>query len=264
MGMALPGVYGASGTLGAAIGAKYLMAAKGVPPSVVAARVQPIETDMRPEFLPAGSYGDFLTCGILMMVIHQLMLLCTGYSIGFQKTEGRFRWSDPWPYTRALGRLVAQSPFYVGAAAFIVYTVIPLFGWPVTSLNTMMLLYGALMVTMVPFTLLITALLRDHIGAFELLMFLSAPVFLMSGFSWPADQMPEYLRTISAIMPITPALRAQRVVMLKSSSLADLAPYLHWMAIHFAAYTAVGIAVVNRHRIFRLPGRFRTAKEVLP
>jgi ABC-2 type transport system permease protein len=134
-----------------------------------------------------------------------------------------------------------------------VYGVIPLFGWPVVDLNVLMLLYVALIVTMIPFTIFIVSLLKDHLAAFETLMFLSAPVFLMSGFTWPADQMPTVLTHIAAIMPITPALQAQRIVMLKSSSLADIAPYLLWMGIQFAAWTAACLAWLNRPAVLQRP-----------
>ena len=255
LGTSMPGLYGAAGSLSAAISAKTMMA-KGVSPAIVAARAAPIATDRRNLFLPFGGYGEFFAPGIVMTVIQQLMLICLGFSVGYQRKNGMLKIDEPFLFSRIAVKLWVQSPFYILASALVVYIIMPAFGWPVTSLNMCMILFCALLVTLSPFAIILASLMRDHIMALELLMFFSAPLFLMSGFTWPLDQMPQYIQHIASIFPITPALQALRLVLNKSSDWMDLAPYFFWMARLFTGYTIIALAlltIVSQRKILLWP-----------
>lgn len=244
LGTSLPGLYGAAGTLSTTISAKYMMS-KGVSPAIVAARAAPIATDRRNLFSPFVGYGEFFAPGIVMTVIQQLMLICLGFSVGYQRKNNMLKTSEPFLFSRIGVKLWVQSPFYILAAALVVYIIMPSFGWPVTNLNMCMILFCALLITQAPFAMILASLMKDHIMAFENLMFFSAPLFLMSGFTWPLDQMPQYLQHIASIFPITPALQALRLVLNKSSEWIDLAPYFFWMAKLFAGYTIAALALLT-------------------
>ena len=243
LGTSLPGLYSAAGTLSAGITAAYLMK-RGISPSVVAARAVPIVTDTHHLFLPFGGYGEFFAPGILMTVIQQMMLICLGFSVGYQKSRGILRTDEPFLFSRIVAKLLVQSPFYVSAVAFVVYVIMPLFGWSATSLDMCMVLFCAMLIALAPLAILLSAMLKDHIAALEFLMFLSAPLFLMSGFTWPYDQMPAYIRTIASAFPLTPALQALRVVLSKSSDLKDLLPYVEWMGKLFFVYTLLCVVLL--------------------
>jgi ABC-2 type transport system permease protein len=99
----------------------------------------------------------------------------------------------------------------------------------------------------------IATLVRDRLAAFQLLMFFSAPLFVASGFTWPASQLPASVRAVTALFPATPALRALRVLSMKPAGLAAVAPELLWLGLQLVA--ALAIAAVVVHRSWRrLPG----------
>lgn len=267
LGTALPGLYRAAGTLSAGITAKYLMG-KGISPSVVTARAAPIVTDSRNLFLPFGGYGEFFAPGIMMTVIQQMMLICLGFSLGYQKKKGTFKTDEPFLFSRMLVKLLVQSPFYIGASALIVYGVMPFFSWSVTDSNMCMILFSALMVTMIPFAILLASMLKDHFAALEFLMFFSAPLFLISGFTWPFDQMPSYIQHIASVFPITPALQALRLLLTKTSQISDLAPYFVWMGKLFCGYTLLCVVLLftvsKRKFFFRLFTKNKPSKNAKP
>lgn len=267
LGTSLPGLYGAAGTMSAAISAKYMMS-KGVSPAIVAARAVPIATDKRNLFLPFGGYGEFFAPGIIMTVIQQLMLICLGFSVGYQRKNGLLKISEPFLFSRIAAKIWVQSPFYILASALVAYIIIPAFGWPVTSLNMCMVLFGALLITLAPFAMILASLMKDHIMALEILMFFSAPLFLMSGFTWPMDQMPGYLQQIASAFPITPALQALRIVLTKSSDWMDLAPYFFWMARLFAEYTVLALVLLTLmsqwRNLMKLSERIRSKQPPAP
>ena len=243
-GTSLPGVYGAVGTLNAGINAKYLMA-RGVNAAAVIGKVVPVAAEYRNLFHPSAGYGDFVVPGILLMVIHQLMLIGIAFSIGYQRTNGNFREDARFPFTYMLGKVLAQSVFYIAGTLFIFLVIIPGFDWSLTSLYTGFFLFGVFMIAMTPFTIALCSVFKDHLASFEYLMFMSTPAFLMSGFTWPFDQMPAYIQWIASVLPVTPALQALRVVTMKSADIADIAPYVWWMAALFAGYLVLAMIMVR-------------------
>jgi len=244
-GTSLPGVYGAVGTLNAGINAQYMMK-KGVNSAAVISKVVPIASEYRNLFHPSAGYGDFVAPGILMMVIYQLMLIGIAFSIGFQRTNGTFREDAPHPFTYMLGKVIAQSVFYLMGTVFIFFVIIPGFNWSLTSVGSGFALFVMLIIAMIPFTVALCSLFKDHLASFEFLMFMSTPAFLMSGFTWPFDQMPVYLQWIASALPLTPALQAWRIVTMKSAAIADIVPYLWWMAALFAVYFVLAMVMVRQ------------------
>jgi ABC-2 type transport system permease protein len=98
----------------------------------------------------------------------------------------------------------------------------------------------------VPVSVAVASLVPDRMSAFQILMFFSAPLFLASGFTWPASQMPAAVRAVMAVFPATPALRALRVLSMKSGELSAVAPELRWLAVQAVAFTALAAVVVLR------------------
>jgi ABC-2 type transport system permease protein len=87
---------------------------------------------------------------------------------------------------------------------------------------------------------------RDRYVAFQLLMFVSVPLVVTSGFAWPFSQIPTYIQVIAALFPATPALLAFRVLATKSGQLLVLWPYLLWLAAQFTVYFPISLLVIRR------------------
>lgn len=226
---------------------------RGLPPKSAAARVLPVAFVQRWLFAPTAGYGDFLVIGVLLLVVQQLVLLSLAYSLGWQHEDHEAAPPARLAYTELVGRSTVHLAFHVPGLTFIVLGICRVFGWPVQSQLAVWCLFVALAVTMVPPALLVAHLARDRYTGFQLLMFFSAPVLMMSGFSWPPAAMGEVIRAVSWIFPATPALQALRVLSVKSGDAAVLWPALKVLAVQTAAWSiftwgVIRIGAVRRAR----------------
>ena len=228
------------------------LAKRGVSTTLAARRVLPITWDERDLFHPTASYGDFVVTGILLIVIQQIVLMSLAYSVGWQR-EDEVLQRTPYPFTHLSGKALVHLGFYFLGISLIVFVIFPVFGWPVRSPAAMFALFSALAVTMVPPALLVASLVRDRFVAFQLLLFFSVPLFLMSGFTWPLDQMPVHVQAFAWLFPATPALQALRVLSMKAGDLHAVARHLWIMALQWAVWSALALVVVRRRWHRHLP-----------
>lgn len=260
-GVAYPDVVAAVGALDADLLARTLMA-RGLPPAAAAARSAPIATGDRNLYHPTGGYGRYFALGVMLIVIQQAVVVSMAFSAGVRRERG-VEAPCRWPVAVGLGRALAHAPFWLGGVAFILGAVAPAMGWSGASTAALAVPFLGLVAVLVPVALSIATLVRDRLAAFQLLMFFSAPLFVASGFTWPASQLPASVRAVTALFPATPALRALRVLSMKSSSLADVGPELLWLGAQLAVALAVAAVVV--HRAWRrLPGYLRIARPAAP
>jgi len=243
-GTASPAIHEVVGHMNSELGARALYR-RGISSRRAAARVRPIVQETRFLFHPTASYGGFFMPGILMLVIQQLMLVGLAFSIGARREHGMTEISGRFPFTFLEGIGLAQMLFYLLGIAFAVFGIFPWFGWPVVNPVSILTLFVAFMLAMMPLATLVGSFVRDRYGAFELLMFASVPLFMMSGYAMPADQMPEHMRAIAAIFPATPALQAVRILSTKTGDLAAVTREFVWLGVQFVAYTALAILVVR-------------------
>ena len=249
--LAYPDVLAAVSSVDARLLARTLMA-RGLPPAAAAARAAPIAIGERSLFHPTGGYGRYFVLGILLVVVQQAVVVSLAFSAGVRRELGLAA-PARWPVAVGLGRALAHAPFWLGGVAFILGAVVPAMGWSGPGAAAMAVPFLALVAVLVPVALAIASVVRDRLAAFQLLMFFSAPLFVASGFTWPASQLPASVRAVTALFPATPALRALRVLSMKPVGLAAVAPELLWLGLQLAAAAVVAAVVV--HRAWRrLPG----------
>lgn len=220
------------------------LAGRGVARQVAARRVLPIAWGERPLFHPTATYGDFVVTGILLVVLQQIVLMSLAYSVGWQREEDALRPSRH-PFAHLSGKALVHLAFYFLAAALMVFGFFPWFGWPAQCPASVFALFAALIVAMVPPALVVASLVKDRFVAFQLLLFFSVPLFLLSGFSWPLSQMPGYVQAFAWIFPATPALQALRVLSMKASGLGSVSRFLQVLALQWAAWSALAYAVAR-------------------
>lgn len=217
---------------------------QGLTTTLAERRVMPIRVDSRHLFFPTVAYGEFFITGVFLIAFQQLMLISLPFSVGMMREEGeglplRF------PFTSLAGRMAVHAFFYLLASLFIVLGVTPWFGWGLTSAWSVLVLFGVFGLAMLPLSMIAASLVRSRYSAFQVLMFASTPLFLVSGFTWPFDQMPRWLQAFASIFPATPALRALRVLAAKTPDLRAISGELSLLLVLFAVNTALALAVTR-------------------
>jgi ABC-2 type transport system permease protein len=233
--------------------ARRFLAAKGVAPEVARNRVPAVVASDRLLFQPTGAYGPFLVPGILLVVAQQVVLISLAFSIGWQRQEeGPPDDARRLPFLELVGRGLGHFSFYLLGNAFMVFAIPPLFGWSMQSAGWVFAIFAALALGTLPAALLVANLTRDRFIAFQLMMFFSAPLFLMSGFSFPLSQMPTYVQALAWLFPITPALEALRALSVKGTApAAALGPTLGTMSVQLCLWTLAALSSVYLVRWLR-------------
>ncbi|HOU54676.1 MAG TPA: ABC transporter permease [Myxococcota bacterium] len=228
---------------------------KGIPRDAATNRVMPILRDDRILFRPDLSYGSYLVPGVMMVVLQQLILVALAFSCGMAR-----EFHLTWPGTEAAtawGKVFGQFPVYMLGAAFLALFLFPLCGWPDARPGALLVVMTAFLVAMVPVAVLVAGPARDRYYAFLMLMLLSSPIFMASGYAWPMNHLPTYIQVLTLAIPLRPALSAMQLVSVKGCSLGEVAPQL----LHLGAL-AVGWTLVTL--VFQwLAARFRGGRASL-
>lgn len=99
---------------------------------------------------------------------------------------------------------------------------------------------------------LVSIVLPTQLKATEVLMVIATPSFMISGFTWPLDQMPTWVQAFSNSIPLTHFLKAFRILMVEAGDVKQTIPAIKSIAIigiiaSFAALIALWIKI-RKHK----------------
>ncbi|WP_157482288.1 ABC transporter permease [Geofilum rubicundum] len=205
----LTGAMQSIGTFSGGVEVRRLMA-KGATPEQAVEKRDPIALNSVMLFNPAGGYNSFIIPGLIMVILQQTLLIGIGLLGGTDKERGRFRFAVPQTLTKG-----GVIPVVVGKAGayFVLYTVnivitqLWVYHW--FNLPDKATLLPALAL-MVPFLLAVIFLgmalstffsRREHSILF--VVFLSPIALFLSGLSWPASAIPQWLHGAAHVLPST-------------------------------------------------------------
>ena len=89
------------------------------------------------------------------------------------------------------------------------------------NLATIFLVEAVLVVVAVSLGLAISAFARNELQAVQFIPLVILPQAFLSGFLVPVDQLSDWLKPISAVLPLTYAAESLRSVMVKGYALTD-------------------------------------------
>lgn len=201
-----------------------MMKKKGIQSRQVNDMALPIKNDTSKLFNPSYNYGYFLTPGLWISILGQLLLMFGALTIGKELEQKKFAIKN------ILGFILAK--LFVYSMISLVYIEIlfriffPAFLIPFDG-NT----FGAIILSMlfIIATILLgmslAALTGNRIDALKGCLLIGAPAFLLSGYTWPLEQMPVLLRTISNFIPLTPYLEGFRKIFQQNMTIKYIFPF---------------------------------------
>ncbi|MDO5760118.1 MAG: ABC transporter permease [Bacteroidota bacterium] len=158
-----------------------------------------------------GGYPSFLAPIVLIILIQQTIMMGIGMMAG--KTTERSRWRDLTPnnvHYRGLfrvifGRALAVFIVYVPISIYLLIIIPHIFNLPALMSSPLELFWF-----IIPFLfasiflgMTISTLFYHRENAIPVYIFMSIPILLMSGFSWPREAMPEFWKLFSFVFPST-------------------------------------------------------------
>jgi ABC-2 type transport system permease protein len=225
-------VAGIAGTYSAGVEMKKLRM-KGTPGEHVLTAAMPIDTGVRTWYNPAYTYMDFIMPGVIGAVIQQIVLLGVALAFAKERKHGLV----PTVFK------ITSSPLEVLASKAILYTAInmvnsfaafslifKLFGVRMFgSFFLMELILFTFIVTICALGITVSVICKDETFATEILMLLSLPSFLLSGYTWPQFSMIPIIKDISYCLPLTHFVLPIRTVVAQNGNFSMIRGDMYWM-----------------------------------
>lgn len=220
------------GTISAGIEIEALKKS-GVPAAAAAQRFEPFKVNYNRFYNPAGNYMDLMIPGIFGTVMQQVILLglalvfARDYEDGYFSTLVKASRSSLYHIVLKMLPFVVLTAFmwWVVGLFYVIYDIdIPVFTPGVTLLVTVFSLACIFL------GMLFSAVIPSQLKATELLMVIATPSFLLSGYTWPLQSMPGWIRAIAEALPLTHFLNGFRKLSVYGGTIQDIYPQLTTLA----------------------------------
>lgn len=219
------------GTLRAGIEIEALQK-QGVPASIAMTQFEPFKMSFIRMNNRSTNYLYFLWPGVLATVFQQVLLLGLALSFSQEYENGTFgnlidKTSNVFKLitVKALPYMIMSIGIWLLYVGFANWFRVPI-GKNFMALS---LIAGVFVFSVVSIGILVSIVLPSQLKATEVLMVVATPSFMISGFTWPLDQMPAWLQMISNSIPLTHFLKAFRILMVESGSIQQTYPAIKGM-----------------------------------
>jgi len=196
------------------------------------------------------SYFDFIAPGIMAMTVMMSVMTGLPVAISQEKEIGTMDGMMVAPINRLsilLGKTLAQTARGLIQGVIILGLAIGIFG--VAIQGSILLVFALLLLGVFSFVglgIVITSFTKDQETAQMLMMTLMFPMMFLSGVSFPIQQMPWYMQSISKALPLTYASDALRKVMVLGASIPQISTELIILIVFGIVMIAIALPVFRK------------------
>lgn len=201
--------------------------AQGAYSATAAANTQAVPLKIVPLYNQTEGYGAYVVPAVSILILQQTLLMSTAMLIGTWYEQRRHNTSiRGW-----LGRIAALSMFGFMVGCFY-------YGWAfelhhyARGQNMLGSLLFLLLFCPTVATLgcVLGLWFRQRERSMQILIFSSLPMFFVSGYPWPAYQLPEVLQVIRWLIPTTPAINTSVQLNQMGASVSQVATGFYALA----------------------------------
>ncbi|MEC5395614.1 ABC transporter permease [Bergeyella sp. RCAD1439] len=242
------------GTLSAGMEIKTLQR-RGITAEMAKTQYEPFKANYITLFNTTSNYLYFMWPAMMAVVLQQVILLAMAVSFAAEFERENFirDFAGKEKYA-VLVMLVKNLPIWVFSTTNIIlfyllgrYFMIPM---PEEWLY-FIVITGLFVVACSNLGVMVSIILPDALKVTQILMVIASPAFLMSGYTWPRNAMPEFIREITDIIPLTSYLEAMKILVIEKGDVALTQPYLMHLLVLAVVYFMIGW-VVLKFKIQRL------------
>ncbi len=239
------GISQAVNTFGAKVTASVL-ASKGVPVFLDHTLASPLKFEWSPLYNTFLTYGDMILPALIIIILSQLIV------IGSASATAR-EWSDKaWvKLFEVAGNnyiVVLAGKYFTIASIFIFFSIIirlviiPFFDISFTG-NSMevytIMILGIISST--AFGIFLGTFFKYRITVFAVLGFSTYPMFMVSGYAWPTNQLPEIAKYFGMIFPLTPFLQAIQSITQLGNGFPYIIKYLVLFSVQIVLFSFLSV-----------------------
>ncbi|MBD3906958.1 ABC transporter permease [Chryseobacterium sp. Ch-15] len=203
----------------------------------------PINMDYRPLYNSSMTYGSFLLPGLLAIILQQTLLI--GVAAAFTSEREEKKLLNLYQISK---QSISKMVFGKSLLYFIVFMI---FGFFFSVVNfsvfdvevrgnylDLAVISALFIATIIVFGMLIGSFFKTKLFAFQVLVFSSYPIFLITGYSMPYQALPKFVQVLSDMLPTSPFLKTYISIVQAGGSLSDnLSSVIHlvilWIVFEF-------------------------------
>lgn len=236
------------GTFAAGVEIKTLQK-RGMPVPYSYQRYEPFKQNIIKVFNETGNYFTFMWPAMLAVVLQQVILLAMAVSIAFEVENNTFGMGIVSKTKSAISTvLVKVFPLWILSIplVFIFYLFHLYYNAPLpTHPINYVIMTGFFVVATTFLGTMISALLPNALKATQVLMVMSAPGFIIGGYTWPLESMALPIQWLASSLPLTPFLESFKLMLMQDATLSQVTPQMIHLVIQIVIYFAISLLLVK-------------------
>ena len=186
----------------------------------------PINMDYRPLYNSGMTYGAFLLPGLLAIILQQTLLIGVAAAFTSEREENKllnlYQVSKQSISKMIFGKSLLYFFAFMIFGLFFSIVNFSVFGVEIRGSYFDLAVISALFIaTIIVFGMLIGSFFKTKLFAFQVLVFSSYPIFLITGYSMPYQALPKFVQMLSDTLPTSPFLKTYISIVQSGGSLAD-------------------------------------------
>ena len=210
--------------------------AQGAYSATAAANTQAVPLVIIPLYNQTEGYGAYVVPAVSILILQQTLLIATAMLIGTWYEQRRHATTiRGW-----LGRIAALSMFSFIIGCFYYGWTFELHHYPRGQNMLGSLLFLLLFCpTVATLGCVLGLWFRQRERSMQILIFSSLPMFFVSGYPWPADQLPTVLQIIRWFVPTTPGINTSVQLNQMGASISQVSTGFYALAALWVFYFAL-------------------------
>lgn len=198
---------------------------QGMHPDQAKASYESFKIHFNKLYNASGNYVTFMLPGILAAIMQQIIFLALALAFSRDFEDGYFRELIQKKKSALYLILLKATPFLIMLPIMwlIVASFFPYFKISAAIFNLPMLVLTLLLtVASLCIGMLFSIAIPSQLKATELLMVISTPAFILSGFTWPTEAMPALITNVAQFIPVTQFLSGFRRIAFYGGDLSSI------------------------------------------
>lgn len=205
---------------------------QGLHPNEALAAYESFKINFNKLYNSTGNYVTFMLPGLLAGIMQQIIFLAMALVFARDFEDGYFgdlvkesKWSLYHIGLKSTPFFIMIPVMWILVSLFIPYFKIDadIYNFPMLILITLLTL-GSMCIGM-----LFSIAIPSQLKATELLMVISTPAFVLSGFTWPTLAIPDAISNIAQYIPLTQFLSGFRKIAFYGGDLSSIAPEIYML-----------------------------------